>query len=204
MNAEHASLGEAVGSRPSKRSPAVIVLIGLPGAGKSQIAEALERELAVHRICRDTIRQAMFPACENSPAEKRAANNAAMRALEVNCAMGRDSVLDGRTFSRLAERIEVEQKVSGWGATVHAVYLDCPADVAKQRILDQGEHPANDRTPDLVDVVAGRFEPPSVGCIVVDGRRPLAEMTDFAVRAMRDLLVFGELSGDFTSGSGGT
>ncbi|MBD8527104.1 AAA family ATPase [Pseudomarimonas arenosa] len=194
MSAEQASLGIG-GRNGAARPPAVIVLIGLPGAGKSQIAEALERELDMHRICRDSIRHAMFPRCENCPAEKRAANNAAMRALEVNCAMGRNSVLDGRTFSRLAERIEVEQKVRGWGAVVHAVYLDCPVEVAKQRINDQPSHPAKDRTPELVDAVASRFEPPGVGCVVVDGRRSLGEMTDYAVRAIRDLLVFGELSG---------
>ena len=194
MNAEQARASPSGQSEATPRGPAVIVLIGLPGAGKSQIAHALERELGMHRICRDSIRRAMFPSCEHSPAEKRAANNAAMRALEVNCAMGRDSVLDGRTFSRLAERIEVEQKVGQWGASTHAVYLDCPPELAKQRISEQSEHPAEDRSAELVDVVASRFEPPGVGCVVVDGRRSLADMTGYAVRAIRDLLVFGELT----------
>ena len=174
------------------RGPAVIALIGLPGAGKSQIALALERELDMHRICRDTIRHSMFPRCSNSPAEKRAANNAAMRALEVNCAMGRDSVLDGRTFSRLAERIELEQKVNAWGGTAHSVFLDCPVELAKQRIAQQGVHLAPDRTPELVEVVASRFEPPGVGCLVIDAQSSLDDMTEFAVRALRDLLIIGE------------
>lgn len=174
------------------RSCVVVVLIGLPGAGKSRVARALEQELGLHRICRDSIRAAMFPRCEFSPAEKRAANQAAMRALEVNCAMRRSSVLDGRTFARQRERLEVEDKLRGWGAQSIAVWLDCPLDLARARVMADPLHLAGDRTVELVDAVASRFEAPAAGCLQIDARQPEAEMVADAVRAIRDVLVFGD------------
>lgn len=173
------------------KATVVVVLIGLPGAGKTCVAEALERELGLHRICRDGIRAAMFPRCEFSPAEKKAANQAALRALEVNCALGRNSVLDGRTFSKLRERLEIEDHTQRWGARTIAVWIDCPVELARARVAQSGPHPAGDRSVDLVDLVASRFDPPAAGCLVVDARPPRAEMTEDAVRAIRDALIFG-------------
>lgn len=50
-------------SRPSGRRPLVVALIGLPGAGKSTVARALEQQLGLRRVCRDAIRHALFPHC---------------------------------------------------------------------------------------------------------------------------------------------
>ena len=168
------------------------MLVGLPGAGKSEVARALERELGLHRIDRDAIRVALFPRCAFSPAEKRAANHASLRALEVNCAMGRHSVLDGRTFSRLQERIDLERRIEAYGARAVAVWLNCPPGLARERVAAAVGHAAGDRTPDLVDSVAARFEPPQVGCIEIDARQPLEQVVDEAVRALQDVLAFGE------------
>src|SRR5688500_17017782 len=43
--------------------PLVVALIGLPGSGKTVVARALEEEFGLHRVCRDEVRRAMFPAC---------------------------------------------------------------------------------------------------------------------------------------------
>jgi predicted kinase len=168
------------------------MLVGLPGAGKSEVARTLERELGLHRIDRDAIRAALFPRCDFSPAEKRAANHAALRALEVNCAMGRHSVLDGRTFSRLQERLDIEQRIQAYGARALAVWLNCPPQIARERVAAASAHLAGDRVPELVDSVVSRFEPPQVGCIELDARQPLAQVGDDAVRAVRDVLAFGD------------
>src|SRR4051794_27330675 len=46
--------------------PVVVALIGLPGSGKSLVARALEDQLGLRRVDRDTIRHAMFPKCSYS------------------------------------------------------------------------------------------------------------------------------------------
>lgn len=163
--------------------PLVIMLIGLPGAGKTVLAKALESRLGLHRVCRDGIRAAMFPRCTFSPAEKRAANQAALRALEVNCAMGRDSVLDGRTFARLSERVEVESRVDGFGAQLIPIWMDCSLDVARSRVEAERDHPAGDRDARLVESVAAIFEAPQ-GCIQVDASEALDVVVEAVVASI--------------------
>ena len=145
---------------------------------------ALEARLGLHRVCRDGIRAAMFRRCAFAPAEKRAANQAALRALEVNCAMGRDSVLDGRTFARLSERVEVESRVDGFGAVLVPVWMDCPLDVARRRVETEKDHPAGDRDARLVESVAAIFEPPQ-GCIQVNAGEALAEVIEAVVESVQ-------------------
>jgi predicted kinase len=157
----------------------VVALIGLPGAGKSTIARTLESELGLHRICRDAVRRSMFPRCSDSPAEKHAAFRAVLAALQVNCAMGRCSVLDGLTFSRAAD-LQAVQRASA-PAELLPILVECPPALARERVAADTDHPAPDRTPALVDAVQARFDPPPAGCAVIDARLPLAELQSLAV-----------------------
>src|SRR5689334_19957821 len=91
--------------------PVVVALIGLPGAGKSVVARALEDQLGLRRVDRDTIRHAMFPKCSYSFAEKRAAFRSMLLALEINCMLGASSVIDGVTFSRRRDLLRVDSVI---------------------------------------------------------------------------------------------
>jgi predicted kinase len=159
----------------------VVALIGLPGAGKSSIARVLETRLGLHRICRDTLRRAMFPRCSDSPAEKRAAFRAMLAALEVNCALGRSSVLDGITFSHREDLVAVQRAIAAYPVQAVPILIDCPPALARERIAADTAHPAPDRTPALVDAVQARFDPPPAGCAVIDARLPLTQMQALAV-----------------------
>jgi predicted kinase len=159
----------------------VVALIGLPGAGKSRIARALQAQLGLHRICRDEIRAAMFPACTFTPAEKRAAFRAVLTALEVNCAFGRSSVLDGMTLSRRSDLEAIDRTIGPYPVRAVPILVDCPPELARARIAaDRSPHPARDRRPELVDQVLARFEVPA-GCAVIDARLSEAEMCETAV-----------------------
>src|SRR5512146_211362 len=92
-------------------TPVVVALIGLPGAGKSLVARALADQLGLRRVCRDTIRYAMFPSCSYTFAEKRAAFRATLLALEINCLLGESTVIDGVTFSRRADLVRVDTTI---------------------------------------------------------------------------------------------
>ncbi len=82
----------------SKLRPAVVALIGVPGSGKAHVAQALAEQLGMRRVNREAIRDAMFPRCAYSFAEKRAAFRALLLALEINCLLGESSVIDGVSF----------------------------------------------------------------------------------------------------------
>lgn len=170
-----------------RAEPVVVALIGLPGAGKSVIARALEDQLGLRRVCRDAIRQAMFPKCAYSFAEKRAAFRAMLVALEVNCLLGESSVLDGTTFSRRRDLLRVDAVVRRYGFTPVPIYLDCPPDVARARIADDvrnNRHLARDRTPEAVTEVLVRFDAPPPNALVIDATLPPAQMCRAAIEAV--------------------
>src|SRR5512146_1010610 len=143
----------ALAAQPVGATPVVVALIGLPGAGKSLVARALADQLGLRRVCRDTIRHAMFPVCSYSFAEKRAAFRAVMLALEINCLLGESTVIDGVTFSRRRDLERVDSVIRHYRFTPIPIYLDCPPDIAHGRIADEiehNQHTARDRTPELV------------------------------------------------------
>jgi len=173
-------------ARAATDKPVVVALIGLPGAGKSVVARALEDQLGLRRVCRDAIRQAMFPKCSYSFAEKRGAFRAMLVALEINCMLGVSSVLDGVTFSRRRDLLRVEAVIRRYGFTPVPIYLECPPDVARARIAEDvrnNRHLARDRTPEIVTEVLVRFEPPPPTALVIDATLPAVEVCRRAVAA---------------------
>ncbi|MCE3003302.1 MAG: ATP-binding protein [Xanthomonadaceae bacterium] len=140
----------------------LVGVVGLPGAGKSTLVARLQQSFGLRRVCRDAIRRAMFPDCRWSPTEKRAAFRASLLAAEVNLALGCSTVFDGMTLARERERDKAAAVARAAGARWVVLWLDLPAALARARIAaDRDAHPAGDRTPELVDAVAERFEPPS-------------------------------------------
>lgn len=182
---------------PPQRSHSLIVaLIGLPGAGKSTVARVLERELGLRRVCRDAIRQAMFPQCDFSFVEKRAAFRTVLLALEINCLLGESSVVDGMTFSRREDFDQIAALADAHGFDVLPLWIDCPPALARDRVARdrlEGRHPAGDRVPDLVDVVARRFDTPPAAAIHLDAARPIEEVCRLATAE-----VAARLGGDST------
>src|SRR3954463_13078399 len=109
----------------------IVALMGLPGAGKSTVARTLERRLGLRRVCRDAIRQAMFPRCEYSFVEKRAAFRTVLLAVEINCLLGEPTVIDGMTFSRRADFDELYARAERHGYDVLPLFIDCPIALAR-------------------------------------------------------------------------
>ena len=168
-------------------TPVVVALIGLPGAGKSVVARALTDQLGLRRVCRDTIRHAMFPSCSYSFAEKRAAFRAMLLALEINCLLGESSVIDGVTFSRRRDLVRVDHTIRRYGYTAVPIFLECPPRVAHDRIareVEHNQHVARDRTPELVYEVQARFDAPPTNALVVNANQPAAEVCRVIVEAV--------------------
>ncbi len=168
-----------VGEKKSDEVAVVVALIGLPGSGKSIAARALQDQLGLRRVCRDTIRQAMFPRCAYSFAEKRAAFRALLLAVEVNCMLGESSVIDGVTFSRHRDLERVDAAIRRYGFLPIPIYLKCSPDVARARIADEiatNRHLARDRTPEIVADVMVRFDAPPANAAVIDADVEASEL----------------------------
>jgi adenylylsulfate kinase-like enzyme len=165
--------------------PIVVALIGLPGSGKSVAAQALSEQLGLRRIDRDAIRDAMFPQCTFSFAEKRAAFRALLLALEINCVLGVSSVIEGVTFGSRRDLLRVDTVVRRYGFMPIPVYLDCAVEVAQARITQQlAANPALARTPELAAEVRARFETPPPNALAVNANRPLDEVARVVVAAV--------------------
>ena len=173
--------------RNSGEVPIVVALIGLPGSGKSIAARALQDQMGLRRVCRDTIRQAMFPRCSYSFAEKRAAFRSLLLAVEVNCMLGESSVIDGVTFSRHSDLQRVDAAIRRYGCLPIPIYLDCPPDVARARIADDianNRHLARDRTPEIVADVMVRFDPPPANAIVINSDIDASDLCRMVIGAV--------------------
>ena len=97
--------GETVNSSPIQRgiSQTLIVMAGLPGTGKSTIAQALAQPLAAMVLDKDRIRAALFPVAEIEYSTEQ--DDFCMRImLQVAGYLLQHQqkrvILDGRTFSR--------------------------------------------------------------------------------------------------------
>jgi len=175
----------------SRPQPIVVALIGLPGAGKSVVARALEDQLGLRRVDRDAIRHAMFPKCSYSFAEKRAAFRSMLLALEINCMLGESSVIDGVTFSRRRDLARVDSVIGRYKFTPVALYLECPPEIARARIasdVEHNRHLARDRTPEVVNDVLARFEAPPSSALLIDASQPATEMCRIALEAVAAIL----------------
>jgi predicted kinase len=160
----------------------VLLLTGLPGSGKSSLARFLAAQFSLEVIDRDRIRADLFPERGYSAAEKQAANAAVFDALRAQCIAGRSSLLDGMTFSRERERWIVKSIAMQYGFACCILWLDCPVEIAVERVTDQA-HPARDRSPALVREVAARFEPPE-DAVRIDATLSAAEIRDIAAAAL--------------------
>ncbi|MGZ8310393.1 MAG: AAA family ATPase [Rhodoplanes sp.] len=151
--------------------PVVIALMGLPGSGKTTIAERLARARDLTVVSRDAIRAAMFRPCGYTEVEKETAYRALLLGVAACLELGRSCVVEGMPFSCASEIQDVHKLADAAGADFLPVFLDCPIDVAQARagrdVAEQSRAPA-DRDEEMVARVAARFETPPPDALRVD------------------------------------
>jgi predicted kinase len=150
----------------------LIIMAGLPGAGKSTVARELAGRLAAVILNKDTARHSLFPPelVEYSNNQDDFVIDLLLRTAEY--IWGKDPkktvILDGRTFSRAAQRQHVIEFAEGAKQPWRIVECVCEDDVAKARLgHSDPTHPAGNRTPALYDEVKARWDPIAQDHIVV-------------------------------------
>jgi predicted kinase len=144
--------------------PGVVVLVGIPGAGKTTLAQALADRIPDARIIdKDKVRDALFAPCDYTAAERDVSFSAMIDAARYHLGRGRVVVFDGMTFSRQSQVKAAAGGAEESGAFSAVVVCDVPVNVAIERCekdAAEGGHLAENRDGDLVRRVASEMEEP--------------------------------------------
>jgi gluconate kinase len=157
-----------------------IMMAGLPGTGKTALAEALAKRLKGIVLSKDVVRAALFPVgvINYSGGQNDFCMSVILMAAQRIAADHAVPFifLDGRTFSRTHHVEQVVRAATMVGAGLSVLHLHCPEALALERIKkDQGKHAAKNRDPLLYFLVKSYFEPITLPKLDVDTSRPLEE-----------------------------
>ncbi|MCA1683004.1 MAG: ATP-binding protein [Actinobacteria bacterium] len=170
--------------------PGVVVLAGLPGAGKSTLARALAESLPGTRVIdKDAVRDSLFAPCDYSAAERNVTFSAMLDAARYHLGRGRTVVFDGLTFSRRKEVAAAEGVAAESGAFTAVIVCDVPVALAIERCeadAARGTHPAANRDGDLVRRVATEMEEPAGAYLTLSTTRPVEELVGPALAWVED------------------
>ncbi|MCA1843266.1 MAG: ATP-binding protein [Actinobacteria bacterium] len=171
--------------------PGAIVLVGLPGAGKSTLAGALAERLPDCRVLdKDEVRHALFAPPDYSTAERDVAFSAMLDAARYHLGRGRLVVFDGLTFSRRSEVVAVETVAQESGAFAAVVVCDVPLAVAIERCESDAAargHRAANRDGDLVRRVAASMEEPAGAYLTLDTTGDLDRLVGQAIAYIHEI-----------------
>jgi len=167
-----------------------VLMAGLPGTGKSTLAEALARELNGVVMSKDAVRAVLFPGklTDYTREQDDLCFHMVLDAARYLAEHRRTEFvfLDGRTFSR-REQIEdavgaAEQAGRAW----RIILTTCSDAVAEARLMaDAGRHPASNRSMELYREVKARFEPILHPHLEIDTSQPLESCIERARGAFR-------------------
>lgn len=149
--------------------PGVIVLVGLPGAGKSTLAAAVASRLPGVRVLdKDKVRHVLFDPCDYTSAERDVVFAALLDAARYHLGRDRIVVFDGLTFSRRSQVAAAEAVALEVGGFAAVVVCDVPVPVAIERCEAALDHLADNRDGELVRRVAAEMEEPAGDYLTLD------------------------------------
>lgn len=160
----------------------IVLLVGLPGVGKTTLANALTQPLGAQIVSRDLIRDAIFPSryLDYSREQNEVATNTLYRVVAYLLEHHRPPclILDGKPFSRSHEIHDVLRLGRKHGAVVKIVHCDAPLDVIRARLekgLGEAVNARAGRTPQKAERVHAEFEAIDVEHLTIDMTRTIEE-----------------------------
>jgi predicted kinase len=163
-----------------------ILMAGLPGTGKSTLAEALARELNGVVLSKDAVRAALFsgPLTDYTREQDDLCFGMVLDAASYLARRNATEFifLDGRTFSR-SEQIEQAIRAAELvGCAWRIILTTCSDAVAEERLVaDVARHPAANRTLGLYREIEARFEPITRPHVEIDTAQSLETCAQYGV-----------------------
>lgn len=158
--------------------PTFIFMAGLPGTGKSTLAQALAKELNGIVLSKDTLRAALFPGLltDYSRQQDDLCFGMLLDAARYLSQRRRTDFifLDGRTFSQKEQIEQAIQVAQDTGCAWKIIRATCADSIAEARLVkDANTHPAANRTVALYREVRARSEPITNQHLEIDTSQPL-------------------------------
>ncbi|MFQ6019566.1 MAG: DegV family protein [Dehalococcoidia bacterium] len=147
---------------PPQPTPALVVVSGLPGSGKSHFTRELCQRVPLARLESDALRKALFDRPTHGPEESARLFAACHQVLDRLLAAGIPTVLDATNLRELHRR-KLYRIAEKNGAKLVLVSLDAPPEVVRQRLetRQRGDNPwdHSDADPSVYDRMRPRAEP---------------------------------------------
>jgi len=127
--------GESVSEAGRARSTEsrLVVVCGLPGAGKTTVAEHAVDALDAELLRTDVVRKELFPDPEYTPEEMRAVYDELLDRAAAALRAGEPVVVDG-TFKERDLRGAARRTAENVGVPLTLVKVECEEDVVRERI----------------------------------------------------------------------
>lgn len=163
---------------------ALLLLSGLPGAGKTTFAQALQASFPCDHIESDAIRLSLWRHPRYTPAEN-AAVFARVEALAASAlAAGRTALVDSTALTT-RDRERFVSLARRFAVPFVPVRLSAPDDVIRERLAGPRTG-LSQATVDVFERMRSRPQPFAVPVLVVDTRFPLKPALDLLVRLVHD------------------
>ncbi|MEZ4708482.1 MAG: AAA family ATPase [Caldilineaceae bacterium] len=139
------------------KTPILIAICGLPGSGKSSIAQVVAQRLSAVHLNSDRIRRELFVTRTYSAEESQIVYQTLFQRAAAALTTGRDAVLDA-TFIKAAHRQPIFELARATGARLHLVYVTCTPAVTEARLAARAGD-VSEADVEVYRLLATQFEP---------------------------------------------